>query len=133
MNDHDASEPFPVAAWLFPAVIHGILGLTLFTSLLALVPRFARLFREFALLLPGLTEAVLVVSAWVNQYVAVAVLALMGATALDALVLWALGGWNRREGRAWFWAILVVLLLTCLLVGVSLFWPYYKLRRALEA
>jgi type II secretory pathway component PulF len=132
MTDRESALPVSARAWIYPTAIHGILGLMVLTRLLVAQPRYQRIFQEFNLLLPHATEAFLSLGEWVQSEgvfcIALAALLLV----VDAVVLWLLGGWERCEGQAWFFGVLILLVGTWLVMEVSFFLPYLKLQEALS-
>jgi type II secretory pathway component PulF len=132
MSESETTAPVPATAWVYPTLIHGVVGLTLFVRLLVTGPQHEAVFRSFGLLLPKATESFLSLSAWANEQFYPALSGLLAAWLLDGLVLWMLGGWSRSEGWLWFWIILVLLLITWVAMEVSLQLPLFKLREALS-
>jgi hypothetical protein len=132
MTDNESTLPVPTTAWIYPTVIHAVLGLTVLGRLLANGPRWAKTFGEFNLELPATTKAFVEFSLRVEDNLALVAVVLPGLVLLDALVLWMLGGWRRAEGKVWFWFVLVILLLTWLVLEVSFLLPAFKLREALS-
>ncbi len=131
-DEPDTVTPVPPSAWIFPTVVHAVLSFTLFSRLLLAGPGYERLFRDFNLSLPALTEMFLPLSRAVSQHGLEGLVGLPVLWVVDAFVLWLLGGWTRWEGRLWFWVVTVLLLLTWLSMEVSFFLPYWKLREALS-
>jgi hypothetical protein len=132
MSDEEASAHVPAGAWIYPTLIHGVLGLTVLTRLTLSGPRWGRFYDEWKLALPVTTEAFVALSVRMesNFFQVMAVLAV--ALVIDGLVLWLMGGWSRFEGRLWFFLVIAFFLLTWGLMEVSFFIPYYKLMRALS-
>ncbi len=131
MTDDNSTVSVPARAWIFPTLIHGILVLTVFARLLVGGTRYEQVFREYGLALPATTESFLALSTSVRSNFFPAIIVLPALWALDALVLWLMGGWSRFEGQVWFWVVVVILLLTWGVMEVSYFLPYFKLREAL--
>jgi type II secretory pathway component PulF len=132
MNKDESSLPVPISAWILPALIHGVLALTVITRLILAGPRFARFYDDWKLMLPGVTEVFVNVSLWMENCFLPVMLALTAGLAIDALVLWLLGGWHRFEGSLWFFIGVAFLLITWGVMEVSFLMPYYKLQRALS-
>ncbi|MBY0524927.1 MAG: hypothetical protein K2R98_16095 [Gemmataceae bacterium] len=92
------------------AFVHGLLGLGFFATLLVAVPRFKRIFADFAVRLPAATELAvnlsdLAVEFWYAIFVAFAVVLALDA----ALMVWL----RRRTGSralVWVWFLLVLFL-----------------------
>jgi hypothetical protein len=131
MNDEPEGS-VPAAAWIYPTLIHGVLGLTLFSRILVGGPAVARFVEEWKLVRPPPTKAFLDLSAWMQPLPFALAVALPALWAVDGVALWLLGGWARFEGRLWFWIVLGGLLITWGLMEVSFFLPYYKLQRGLS-
>ena len=131
MNEPEPSDSIPATAWIYPALIHGVLGFTAFARLLVGGRSYADLFDRFQLMLPRMTESFLMLSTTVETNLVMSLATLLGLWLLDGLVLWMLGGWARTEGQLYFYIGLALLVGTWLLMEVSFFLPYYKLREAL--
>src|SRR4051794_24982360 len=129
MNDEESEVSVPATAWIYPTLIHGVLGLALFSRLLIGGPKVERLLAEYGLVVPGATKAFLEVSAWAQGSAFGLAVVLPALWAIDAVALWLLGGWAKFEGRLWFWIVVILLLITWGLMEVSLFLPYWKLQR----
>jgi hypothetical protein len=127
MSDQESPLPIPHRAWIYPTLIHGVVALVIVTRLLVSAPGYERFFRDNKLLLPLATEAFLKVGAWMQNEGPLLLVVVPGLLAVDALVLWLLGGWSRFEGQMWFFILLALLLGTWLLMEVSFFYPYFKL------
>ena len=99
--------------------VHAFLWVGLGVAMVALVPRFERTFRDFALKVSALTGWTLAVSHWMASYWYVAALVLPPTLAADAAVISLL-----RRNRAARWlgalrvALLILLPLGLLLAGV---------------
>jgi hypothetical protein len=132
MNEPEPGNPAPASAWIFPTLIHGVLGFVLFARLLVAGPRYRRLYEDYQLVLPRSTELFLALSVQVETFDFWLIFLLPVAGLLDGLVLWLLGGWATLEGRLFFWIGVGLLLGTGALMEASFFWPHYRLLRALS-
>jgi type II secretory pathway component PulF len=132
MSEQESTVPVPTSAWVFPSVIHGIVGLAVFARLLVGGPQAARTFKEFNMALPRMTEAFLMLSFWINDNLMLWATALVALYLLDAMTLWMLDGWSRAEGKTWFGVVVALLLITWGLLEVSLLLASWKLQEALS-
>jgi hypothetical protein len=132
MSDQELTQPVSLRAWLFPTLIHGVLGLMILTRLLVAGAGYERVFRDFNMRLPYATEASLHLSAAVQSQTLLCIAVGTFLFLLDGLVLWLLGGWERFEGQVWFFVVLVLLLGTWLLMELSFFIAYLKLQEGLS-
>lgn len=129
---HGSAWPFTIIA----AVIHTMLAFVLFLSLIVWIPRSEKLFKDFNLKLPSLTETLISTSRWFSNYWYVVIFPVWLLFVGNVLVLYLLRSYPgcRRLGLYWYWFIAVTLLL--LLAGATeafaILAPYVKLNEALS-
>ncbi len=90
--------------------LHVVLGLALFAGYVYYVPAAKKVFNEFGLTLPWITQSVLRLSSWVAEHQLALVLVIGLLAVIDFLVIWALG----RRGMfslPVLWIVVVALLL----------------------
>lgn len=100
------------------ATVHAVLFLTLFVLYVEYVPAAKRTFDEFGLTLPWLTQSVIRLAMWVNDYWWVLVPMALVIGLADLGFLWLL------SARGWLTSLLAVLLIALIplaLIGVTTF------------
>jgi hypothetical protein len=112
-------------------MIHTGLALPVFIRLVASAPQYERKFMDFNMVLPGITVAFLHLS-HLLQPPLLPFLGLIVVLAVDGVILRALGGWSQRDGQAWFWAVVALLILTWGTMEYALNYPLYLLFQALS-
>jgi hypothetical protein len=132
MSDDESSTPIPASAWIFPTLIHGVLALAVCTRLTVGGSSRAQVFADYNVRLPAATEAFVTVATRLESSHVLMMIVLAIALAIDGLVLWLLGGWRRFEGMAWFFTVIVLLLIIWGLMEGSFFMADYKLHEALS-
>jgi hypothetical protein len=129
---HGSARPFTIIA----TVIHAVLALVLFLSLLFWIPRHEKMFKEFNMTLPTITNLLMAVSRWMGEFCYVVIFPVGLLFAGDAWILSLLrrSPRSRRLGLDWCWFIIVTLLL--LLAGgttaIAIWVPYIKLMEGLK-
>jgi type II secretory pathway component PulF len=114
-----AASPPNLLLMVVSGVLSFLLWLAVVVQFVFLVPRFERLFGEFKMKMPLLTEWVIHHSRWAVPAIAI--------TAL--LVCISLG---RRSRWPWLFLLFLLPLVINVLVGVSLYFPYMVLLDGLE-
>jgi hypothetical protein len=132
MSDDETSTRVPASAWIYPTLIHGVLALAVCTRLTVGGSSREQVFADYNVRLPAATEAFVTVATRLERSHVLMLIVLAIALAIDALVLWLLGGWRRFEGMAWFCVVIMLLLIIWGLIEGSFFLADLKLREALS-
>jgi type II secretory pathway component PulF len=127
------------SAWPFTiiaAVIHTLLALVLFLSLIFWMPRFEKIVKDFNMTLPSSTLWVMAVSRWLRSYWYVVIFPVGLLFAGNFLILYLLRTkpGSRRLGLYWYWffAGTLLLLLAGGTVAVAVYLPLAKLGEGLS-
>lgn len=124
--------PFAISA----TVIHAVLVFVLFFGLLFWVPRYEKIFKDFNMQLPALTNAVMATSRWFREYWYVVIFHVGLLFAADLWILSRLRRFSRsrRLGQHWLWfiAVVVFLLLAGGTVAGAISTSYAKLMEGLS-
>jgi type II secretory pathway component PulF len=112
---------------------HALLRTALFVGLFLIVPRYDKLFRDYGMNLPWLTENVITVSRWVVNGCFLLVMSVPFLIALDFGILFHL----RSRGRqllSWLWSFLLLFIpgIVVVLCAVAIWLPYQKLHEGLS-
>jgi hypothetical protein len=115
------------------ALVHGAAWVALVLVLLLVVPRYDKMFKDFGLKLPLLTEMVVAASRWVVRYWYVLVPAGVVLLALDAAVLHGLRLAPATRILSWLWFLLILAgtLVALLVVWLAVAHPMAKLHEGL--
>jgi type II secretory pathway component PulF len=119
-------------AWLGPALVHATLVGAILSRIVWAGPRCQKFVDEMNMKLPALTQAVLVVSVWVNKYWYVVLIALVPALAANALLLWLLSRQSPAPARRWFLVAGILLCLAWAVLEAGYFLPILKLYEGLR-
>jgi type II secretory pathway component PulF len=123
----------PLVALIVGAAVPALLWGCLCVGLVLYVPRYKKIFADFALVLPGATVAVIAVSDWIANYWYVLLLSLPFLFAPDVLIILLL--WRRGSsvlGRLWAGLMIVLPLLAAAVVVIALYLPLTKLYEGLS-
>jgi hypothetical protein len=96
-------EPVPASSWLTPALLHAAIVAGLFRRLIVSMPEDRRELDRWHAAIPFVTQLVFGLSEWMVHYWWAAAGPAAVLLALDAILLWRMGGWKRRAAWLWTW------------------------------
>src|SRR5262245_43135708 len=104
----------PLAAqpgWTVPilmGLLHLVLWLPPVAAILVMGQRFKRIFSDFQMKLPWLTELTIAISDWINEWAVLLLIWMLGFLVVDVALLYALR--QRSQVLVWIWFVLMILL-----------------------
>jgi hypothetical protein len=122
----------PATDLVIGVAIPAFLWACFFVGLVLVVPRFKRIFMDFGMALPAITEAVLAVSDWAASYWYVLILSVPFLLVPAVAVVYGLARLPARL-LSWLWFVLMIALplLAMVLVFVAIYLPLVKLQEGL--
>jgi type II secretory pathway component PulF len=113
----DVSKRLPTT--ILVVAIHSLLWITWLLGLLMWAPRAERIFRNFNMRVPGITELVLSLSRFVSIYLLFAGIGLCLFLGADGLIYYRLRS-SARRFRSELWSLVMILLPALVIVGTAI-------------
>jgi hypothetical protein len=137
-DGHAAQQEFRLRAlreqtlWtgtLLQLTIHAFFGGGIVLILLLIVPKFKKIFEDFAMKLPWATELLIDISDWIVEFFPLFTLVMAVLLVGDGVVLHLLRRQENTRGlsKVWFILILLLLLLIVAVLVAACFLPLYEL------
>lgn len=123
----------PWGVTLLRLAVHALLLLAVTIGLLGVVPHFEKVFADFQMKLPILTELVIDLASAMVQFAFLVPAALAALLALDGAILYYLQKNGQRSlARLWFFLVLLLILAVAAGLALAVFMPLFQLMQGLS-